>query len=115
MRKTIAVTAAVAMMPLFGAGSAAAGPGFAYSWLATDRTFDQCIAAANDMVSGLNYPRVQFTRYGVTGETTEETLFVNCEDTRHVSVVLIRTSRPDVGEIDALIALMQQRLAAQGR
>lgn len=91
---------------------ASAGPGFAYSWLSTGKSFDQCIAAATEMMSGLNLPHIQRTRFGVTGETVEQTIFVNCEDARHISVVLMRAGRPEVGEIDALVALLQSRLEA---
>lgn len=91
---------------------AMAGPAFAYSWLSTDRPFDRCMQAAKDIMSDRAYDRVQTTRFGVTGETGSETLYVNCEDHRHISVVLMRTERPGYGEIDALVAQMQQRLDA---
>lgn len=115
MRSAIGMTAALAVASALFAQPASAGPAFAYSWLSTNKSFEQCIAAAGDLMSGLNYPHVQRTRFGVTGETEKETLFVNCEDTRHVSIMLLRTVRPKVGEIDALVALMQQRLEARGQ
>jgi hypothetical protein len=46
----------------------------------------------------------------VTGETVDETLYINCEDTRHVSLVLMRADRPHGDEIDRLVVLMQERL-----
>ena len=91
---------------------AVAGPGFAYSWLSTDKNFQQCLIAASDVLMGLNYPRIQKTRFGVTGDNDDETLYINCEDRNHVSVVLVRLARPKIGEIDALVAMMKQRLEA---
>ena len=84
------IAAATALAAL--ARPASAGPGFAYSWLSTAKTFDQCIAAANTMMGSLNFPRIQRTRFGLTGETNDDTIFVNCEDQRHVSVVLMRAA-----------------------
>ena len=107
------IVAATALAVL--AQPASAGPGFAYSWLSTNKTFEQCIAAADNMMESLNYPRIGRTKFGVTGETTEDTIFVNCEDNRHVSVLLIRAARPEVGEIDALVALLQQLLDARAQ
>lgn len=115
MKFAIGAAAAVAMGLSMLAQAASAGPAFAYSWLSTDKTFDQCIAAAGNLMSGKNYPRIERTRFGVTGETTNETLFINCEDNRHVSIMLLRAERPKVGEIDAFVALMQQLLEASGR
>ena len=109
MKSTIGLIAGMTALAAF-AGPAAAGPGFAYSWLSTNKTFDQCIAAADTMMRSLNFPQIQRTKFGVTGETTDDTVFVNCEDQNHVSVVLMRAKRPQVGEIDALVALMQQIL-----
>ena len=114
MKTIISVIAAATALAAL-ALPAAAGPGFAYSWLSTDKTFDQCIAAANKMMESLNFPKIQQTKFGVTGETSDDTVFVNCEDKRHVSMVLMRASRPQVGEIDTLVALMQQILKAHGR
>ena len=95
------------------ASQALAGPAFAYSWLSTDKSFDQCIDVAKGIMSERAYPHVRTTRFGVTGETAEETLFINCEDSRHVSLVLmLRTGRPGYGDIDAVVALMQKRLDA---
>ena len=95
------------------AAPAKAGPAFAYSWLSTDKSFDRCIEVAKGVMSERGYPHVQTTRFGVTGETVEETLFINCEDSRHVSLVLmLRTGRPGYGDIDAVVALMQKRLDA---
>ena len=110
---TVMIVGATALGAL--AQPAAAGPGFAYSWLSTNKTFDQCIAAANTMMGSLNFPQIQRTKFGVTGETTDDTVFVNCEDPRHVSVVLMRAKRPQVGEIDALVALLQQLLGTSGQ
>jgi len=93
------------------AGSAVAGPAFAYSWLTTDKSFDQCITAAKGLVTSRNYVHFETTRFGVTGETNDETLFINCEDNRHVSLVLMMQSgRPTYGQIDRLVALMQKQL-----
>ena len=93
------------------ASQALAGPAFAYSWLSTDKAFDQCIDVAKGIMSERGYPHVRTTRFGVTGETVEETLFINCEDGRHVSLVLmLRTGRPGYGDIDAVVALMQKQL-----
>ena len=107
------IVAATALAAL--AQPTSAGPGFAYSWLSTAKTFDQCIAAANTMMGSLNFPQIQRTKFGVTGETNDDTIFVNCEDQRHVSVVLMRAGRPQVGEIDALVALLQQLLETNGQ
>lgn len=83
--------------------------------MAVDREdLDQCIAAADAMMGSLNLPHIQRTKFGVTGETTDDTIFVNCEDQRHVSIVLMRANRPQVGEIDALVTLMQQILETAG-
>lgn len=111
MRKAIALLA-VAASAIALAQPASAGPGFAYSWLTTKKTFDQCMVAAMEVVASLKYPRAQATRFGATGETDEETIYINCEDLNHVAVLLVRPTRPKVGEIDALVALMQERLAA---
>jgi hypothetical protein len=97
------------------ASQAIAGPAFAYSWLTTDKTFAQCIGVAKGIMSEKSYPHVRTTRFGVTGETVEETLFINCEDSRHVSLVLmLRTGRPGYGDIDAVVALMQNHLDVIG-
>jgi len=114
MKAAISMIAAVTALATL-AQPASAGPGFAYSWLSTDKTFDQCIAAANTMMDGLNFPKIQRTKFGVTGETTKDTIYVNCEDNRHVSIVLTRPTRPAIGEIDALVALMQQLLESSGQ
>jgi hypothetical protein len=114
MKSAISVIAAVTALATM-AQPASAGPGVAYSWLSTNKTFDQCIAAANTMMDGLNLPKIQRTKFGVTGETTKDTIYVNCEDNRHVSIVLTRPARPAVGEIDALVALMQQLLESSGQ
>jgi hypothetical protein len=93
------------------ANSAIAGPAFAYSWLTTDRSFDQCIVAAKRLVTSGNYVHFETTRFGVTGETANETLFVNCEDKRHVSLVLMmRSGRPTHGDINRWVALMEKQL-----
>jgi len=97
------------------ASQAMTGPAFAYSWLTTDKSFDRCIDVAKGIMSERNYPHVRMTRFGVTGETVEETLFINCEDSRHVSLVLmLRAGRPGYGDIDAVVALMQKHLDAIG-
>ncbi|UVC07958.1 hypothetical protein IHQ71_22715 [Rhizobium sp. TH2] len=97
------------------ASQAMAGPAFAYSWLTTDKSFDRCMGVAKGIMSERNYPHVRTTRFGVTGETVEETLYINCEDSRHVSLVLmLRTGRPGYGDIDAVVALMQKQLNAVG-
>jgi len=114
MKTAISTIAAIAALATLSQ-PASAGPGFAYSWLSTDKTFDQCIAAASTMMGSLNFPKIQRTKFGVTGETTNDTIFINCEDHRHVSVVLMRASRPAIGEIDALVALMQQLLDTSGQ
>jgi len=93
---------------------AAAGPFFAYSWLTTERSFDRCMQAAKDVVATKSYPHVRATRFGVTGETGAETLYINCEDQRHVSMILMGRERLAHGDIDAVAALMQQRLDANG-
>ena len=111
MKIAISMTAAATVLAAI-AQPASAGPAFAYSWMSTSKTFDQCIGAANNMMESLNFPRIQRTKFGVTGETTKDTVFVNCEDNRHVSVVLMRPTRPEVGEIEALVALMRQLLEA---
>jgi hypothetical protein len=93
------------------ASQAMAGPAFAYSWLTMDKTSAQCMNAAKSIMSEKNYPHVRTTRFGITGETSEETLYINCEDVRHVSLVLMmRTERPGYGAIDAAVALMQKQL-----
>lgn len=109
MRPFISMVAAAAAFVTL-AQPAAAGPGFGYSWFSSSRTFDQCIAAANTMMGSLNLPKIQRTKFGVTGETDNDTVFVNCEDNRHIAVALLRASRPEIGEIDTLVALMQQIL-----
>jgi hypothetical protein len=91
--------------------TASAGPGFAYSWLSTDKTFDQCISAAQDLAIEKRYPVVSATRFGVTAETGSETLYINCEDATPVSMILMRGQHPKVGEIDALIEVMLRKLA----
>lgn len=104
-----ALCAACAIASL--AGSAIAGPAFAYSWLTTDKSFDQCIVAAKRLVTSRSYVHFETTRFGVTGETVNETLFVSCEDNRHVSLVLMmRSGRPTYSDIDALVALTQKQL-----
>lgn len=102
-----------ALLPLLAA-PAVAGPFFAYSWLTTERSFDRCMQAAKDAVASKNYPHVRTTRFGVTGETSAETLYINCEDQRHVSMILMSKERLSHGDIDAVAALMQQRLDANG-
>lgn len=114
MKAFISMFAAVAALVTL-AQPASAGPAFAYSWFSTGKTFDECIAAANTMMGSLNLPQIQRTKFGVTGETVDDTIFVNCEDQRHVSVVLMRAKRPQVGEIDALVALLQQLLETSGQ
>lgn len=114
MRNAILLPALAASV-LAVAQPAIAGPGFAYSWLTTDKTFEQCKLAASSMVEGLNYPHIQQTRFGVTGEKDDETLYVNCEDLRHVAVLLVRPARPRVGEIDAFVSLLQHKLEQVAR
>ena len=113
MKTILSMFAAAALITC--AQPAAAGPAFAYSWLSTSKTFDQCITAAGEMMDRLNFPQIQRTKFGVTGESNEDTVFINCEDHRHVSVVLMRAGRPRVGEVDALVALLQQFLATTGQ
>jgi hypothetical protein len=103
----------LALLPM-SALPVVAGPSFAYSWLSTERPFDRCMQAAKDVVAAKNYPHVRTTRFGVTGETGTETLYINCEDQRHVSMILMRRGRLEHGDIDAVAALMQQRLDANG-
>jgi hypothetical protein len=93
---------------------ASAGPAFAYSWLETGRPFERCMQAAGALMAARAYEHVETTRFGVTGETASETLYVNCEDHRHVSVVLMRAERPRHGEIDALVADLQARIEGDG-
>lgn len=110
MKNHICILAALASLAALGTQPATAGPAFAYSWLTTDKTFEQCMTVANDMVTGLGYPHVEKSRFGVTGENNTETLYINCEDLRHVSLVLMRPERPKVGEIDMIVSVMQNRL-----
>jgi hypothetical protein len=93
---------------------AVAGPAFAYSWLSTERSFERCMLSAQDIMATKQYPHVRTTRFGVTGETTVETLYINCEDQRHVSMILMRREPLGHSDIDAIAALMQQRLDANG-
>lgn len=106
MLRPLALSFALLML----ASPAMAGPFFAYSWLTTERSFDRCMQAAKDVISAKNYPHVRTTRFGVTGETSAETLYINCEDQRHVSMILMSKERLEHGDVDAVAALMQRRL-----
>jgi hypothetical protein len=112
----LAITLLAATMSAIAlAQPASAGPGFAYSWLATEKTFEQCKAAAASMIKGLNYEHVEDTRFGVTGEKTDETLYINCEDLKHVAILLIRPTRPRAGEIEAFVSFLEHRLDVVSR